>query len=78
MLYTTNAENAQITIAGWQKKAPGYIRIYVKHNRCPCSVRNANYSEHRVSTIMQQHTSQINDVCIGLIQVSAIINSTAV
>jgi len=27
MLYTTNLENAQITIAEWQKKAPGYIRI---------------------------------------------------
>jgi len=26
----------------------------------------ANYWEHRVSTIMQQYTSQINDVCIGL------------
>jgi len=27
MLYTTNVENAQITIAEWQKKAPGYTRI---------------------------------------------------
>jgi len=30
MLYTTNVENAQITIAEWQKKAPGYIRILSK------------------------------------------------